>query len=571
MKKFVSTLSMLSLALVCGIQTSAFAQNSTNYKIRTPSQEITYFLLLDRFENGDKSNDNGGYLGDKYQSGFDPSHKGFYHGGDLRGLINRLDYIKSLGATAIWLGPIFKNKAVQGAKGQESAGYHGYWVNDFTTIDPHFGTEAEFKEFITKAHKMGFKVYMDIITNHTSDVIYFEECVGKNDCEYRDTNDYPEIAYNPIIPKGEEAAKKPNWLNDVKNYNNRGNSKWWGESALYGDFAGLDDINTDNENVINGFIEIYGAWIDKYKIDGYRIDTVKHVSTKFWQKFIPAIKSRAKLAGIDNFHIFGEVYIDGVNPGALAIYTKRDKMPSVLDFSFQSAVYYALAKNSPTEIFENLFTGDMLYEGGEKNALNLQTFVSNHDMGRISTMLKRENIPENEILPRVKLANAMLMLLRGAPTIYSGDEQGFLSDGHDQDAREDMFASSVASYNDNDLLGTEKTNATPSFDLNHPLFLQIKNLADIRNNHIAFANSKQILRKIARKTGILAVSRFSTNGKEYIIAFNTANEKIEENIKTSSKNKNWQSLYGNCAQHSNKDGVIKLNLEPLSYSVCMVK
>ena len=103
-----------------------------DFRARPPEDEIVYFVLPDRFENGDAGNDNGGLDGGRLTTGFDPTHKGFYHGGDLKGLIARLDYIQGLGATAIWLGPIYKNKPVQGGPGQETAGYHGYWITDFT-------------------------------------------------------------------------------------------------------------------------------------------------------------------------------------------------------------------------------------------------------------------------------------------------------------------------------------------------------------------------------------------------------------------------------------------------------
>jgi glycosidase len=136
------------------------------------------------------ANDRGGLNGDRLTHGFDPTHKGFFHGGDLKGLIARLDYIQGLGATAIWLGPIYKNKPVQGGPGQESAGYHGYWITDFTQVDPHFGTNAEMKAFVDAAHARGIKVYLDIITNHTADVIQYREC-PVSACAYRSRADYP--------------------------------------------------------------------------------------------------------------------------------------------------------------------------------------------------------------------------------------------------------------------------------------------------------------------------------------------------------------------------------------------
>src|SRR3546814_3867259 len=104
-----------------------------DYRQRRPEDEVVYFLLPDRFENGDPANDKGGLEGDRLATGYDPAAKGFLHGGDLKGVIRRLDYIQSLGATAIWLSPVFRNKVVQGPKGQESAGYHGYRSAEHTS------------------------------------------------------------------------------------------------------------------------------------------------------------------------------------------------------------------------------------------------------------------------------------------------------------------------------------------------------------------------------------------------------------------------------------------------------
>jgi len=119
---------------------------------RPPEDEIIYFVLPDRFENGDARNDRGGIEGTRLDHGFDPAHKGFYQGGDLAGLTARLDYIQRMGATAIWLAPVFRNKPVQGAPGRETSGYHGYWITDFLDVDPHFGTRAEFKALVDAAH-----------------------------------------------------------------------------------------------------------------------------------------------------------------------------------------------------------------------------------------------------------------------------------------------------------------------------------------------------------------------------------------------------------------------------------
>ncbi len=149
------------------------------HSLRGPvTDENFYFVMADRFDNGNPGNDLGGLPADPLVSGFDPTNKGFYNGGDLQGLRDRLDYIQGLGTTSIWLTPSFKNKAVQPEDGP-SAGYHGYWITDFTQIDPHLGTNADLQALVDAAHGRGMKVYFDIITNHTADVIGYEEGARK--------------------------------------------------------------------------------------------------------------------------------------------------------------------------------------------------------------------------------------------------------------------------------------------------------------------------------------------------------------------------------------------------------
>ena len=155
--------------------TAADAKLAGNSLRSALTRERFYFVMADRFANGSTANDRGGLTGGPLKTGFDPTHKGFYHGGDLKGITEKLDYIKGMGTTAIWLTPSFKNKPVQGGPGQESAGYHGYWITDFTQIDPHLGTNDDMKALIKAAHRKGMKVFFDIITNHTADVIDYEE------------------------------------------------------------------------------------------------------------------------------------------------------------------------------------------------------------------------------------------------------------------------------------------------------------------------------------------------------------------------------------------------------------
>ena len=593
------------MAVVAALALLAAASSSpADYRARLPEDEVIYFVLPDRFENGDPNNDRGGLTGDRLATAFDPTAKGFYHGGDLKGLIRRLDYIQGLGATAVWVAPIFKNKAVQGPPGEESAGYHGYWITDFTEVDPHFGTNADFKALVDAVHARGMKFYMDIVVNHTADVIGFAECAGKNDCPYRSIADYPyqrrggingapinpgfagerdgsaanfaklkdpNYAYTVIVPPAEKDIKRPAWLNDPIYYHNRGNSTFRGESSTIGDFVGLDDVFTENPRVVVGMVDIYGAWIDKYRVDGFRIDTAQHVNPEFWQKFVPAMLARAKARGISHFHIFGEVATSDMDPAHTAVNTRVDKLPSVLDFSFTRAVVDVVSGVAGTDELAKLFRADPLYEGGVAGARRLPTFLGNHDAGRFPLLLTHfmPKVNDSELLQRDMLGHAMLLTLRGVPTIYSGDEQGFVGKGGDQDARQDMFASQVATYNEDRLLGTSATTAQANFNPQHPMYREIAELARIRTSHRALTRGDQLIRFSSDKPGLFAVSRFDpASGREMLLLFNTSTAPVDQNIRVETRSSRFTTLAGTCPASASAPGSVHVTLPPLGYAVC---
>jgi len=414
---------------------SAKAKDLAPYQQRAFQDEVFYFVLPDRFQNADKSNDLGAKATDAKRAlshgGLDVTDKGMYHGGDLAGLTEKLDYLDNMGITAIWLTPVLRNQAMQTG----SSGYHGYWILDFTEIDPHLGTNAELKHFIDQAHQRNMKVFFDIITNHTADVIKYEECHGKDglgwlvegdSCPFKSMAQVAKgDSYTPLIPAGNENVKTPSWLNDVKAYHNQGDSFWQGESSLRGDFSGLDDVDTNSDFVVKGMIKIYQDIIDEFKPDGFRIDTVKHVNTEFWQAFSPALMSHAQKQGIENFFMFGEVY--SFEPEALSKYTTEAKLPSVLDFALQSTLEKTLVKQQGTDELAKLFAKDHLYRNSQTDANQLVNFTGNHDMGRFAHFVRRSefNYSEQAQIQRNMLANAIIFFARGVAGSYYRHQQGF--------------------------------------------------------------------------------------------------------------------------------------------------
>lgn len=570
---------------------TAKAASLAPYQQRDFQEEVFYFVLPDRFYNADTSNDLGAVEGDTKRvvsrGGLDKTHKGMYHGGDLAGLTEKLPYLDNMGVSAIWLTPILRNRAMQAG----TSGYHGYWILDFTEIDPHLGSNAELKNFIDQAHKRNIKVFFDIITNHTADVIKTKECHGEDGLgwivDVTKGNDCPFISmaqlaqgkhYTPLIPKGEETLKYPAWLNDMNVYHNQGDSFWRGESSVRGDFAGLDDLYTQKSSVVNGMIAIYQDIIEEFKPDGFRIDTVKHVNLEFWQQFSPALLQHAKSQGIDNFFMFGEVY--SFEPERLSRFTTEAKIPSVLDFAFQGAMTKALVEQQGTDVLAQLFAKDHFYNTEHKyirntNANQLVNFTGNHDMGRFAFALKQSphNYSEQAQIQRNLLAHAMMFFSRGVPVIYYGDEQGFVGDGGDQASRQDMMPSFVASYNDDDLLATSKTTADDNFDTNHLFYQSFAKYAELYQQYPALRFGEQAVVYSQDKPGVFAITRQmkatnKTKAQKLLVVFNTATNAQSLNViseKTGVKQKEATLLYR--SMKPSKAGEVA----PLSFAIYQLK
>ncbi|WP_242493745.1 pullulanase-type alpha-1,6-glucosidase [Sanguibacter massiliensis] len=518
------------------------------------SDEQFYFVLTDRFANGDPSNDTGGVEGDRSAHGFDPADKAYYHGGDLAGLRANLDYIEGLGTTALWLTPTFKNRAVGGTGTDQSAGYHGYWVTDFTQVDPHLGTNAELEALIDDAHARGIKVYFDIIVNHTADIIDYEEGVYT----YRPTPGEP---YTPFIPVGFEDIKVPAWLNDTSLYNNRGNSTWQGESAVLGDFNGLDDLDTKKPEVVQGFIDIYEAWATS-GIDGFRIDTAKHVDFSFWQQWTTAIK--AATASNPDFFMFGEVY--DADPVKLSPYLRDSDMDSVLDFTFQDAAA-VFAGGGKASNLSTLFAGDDRYTTATKNAHSLPTYLGSHDIGRIGYFVRNEDDAEK----RSGLAHSLMYLTRGQPVVYYGDEQGFVGsgdDGKDKAARQSLFASQVEEFTTQKLLDGTVAGSVDRYDTDAALYTHIADLAKLRADHRALSAGAQIEQHADSAAGIYAFSRVDETAAaphEYVVAVNNATTEKSATFTALTPGATFAGLSGTTTDvTSASDGTVTVTVPALS-------
>ena len=543
----LSRLALLALlALLLAPFNSLYAQTPTLDVARTGiDKEVIYFVMPDRYRNGDSSNDN--------FPGFDPTHTAFFHGGDLKGLTGNcvdddgLARLKKLGFTAIWLTPL----VVQQPPTDGGAGYHGYWGVDFLDVDPHLGTKEDLLALSSCAEKLGLKLILDVVTNHTGDIVWY------NNRE----------AY---IPDKYKNIKNPSWLNEISNYHNYGdmNSCWSpGACVRDGDFFGLDDLATEKPEVYNGLAEVYGDWIEKYGFVGFRVDTARHLDNEFFKNWSPQINQIAGESGMANFTIFGEVWEP--SPIALMPYIRVNKMQSALDFPFQRVAVDYAASSSNAGILKNLFAYDDYYTSATSSASNLVTFLGNHDMGRANFLIERVKInPPGQLLSRVKLANTLLYLSRGIPTVYYGDEVGILGSGNgrDQLARQDLFPTKVEIWKQEARVTGRPVGDADSFTdtFSNPIAKHLMALSELRKFHPALANEQMQIRYA--KGPVFAFSKRALNEKrEYLVALNNGAKARTVTISTATSGK-WRDLIDGKSFIS-KSGELTLKLDGLSSKI----
>ena len=539
------------------------------------SQRI-YFVMPDRYANGNTANDTGGLSGGKDSTGFDPTDTAYYHGGDLQGLTEHLQRIKDLGFTALWVTPVVKQDPVENG----SAAYHGYWGVDFTTVDPHLGTDQDFANMVNAAHALGLKVYLDIVVNHTADIIQpsggatysdvpFRDCHGNffNAAKYVTAKTFPCLSarYMPEVPYVDPAQrniKKPAWLNDPLNYHDRGDIDFdsCSQQCLeQGDFDGLDDLFTEKPNVMNGLAQIYSSWITRYHVDGFRVDTAQYVNAAFFKLWVPKIRAAARSVGIDDFPIFGEVTQD--DDATLANFVRTRGLPQVLDFPFQQyASGYAAGASSAKGIADRLNDDDYFRTPNGIDP-SFPTFLGNHDMGRgaYEILSQAPTLSGDALLQHVELGYDLLYLLRGAPVVQWGDEVGMIGTGGDQAARQDMFPTQVPDWQTQDRVGEPPIGTGSSFDVTNPLEGHLTELAALRDANPELSTGASVVRYA--KQAVLVVSRIdAATDREVVVAFNNGDTPATVTVKTATPGATWSVAYGT----GKATGNLTLTIPPVS-------
>jgi glycosidase len=545
----IAAFAAIALAGSAGSATSGLPASLTQLPTQSSlaSQRI-YFVMPDRYANGSTANDQGELSGPRTKTGFDPTDPAYYHGGDLTGLSGNLQRIRDLGFTALWITPVLRQDPVENG----SAAYHGYWGLDFTTVDPHLGTDRDFADLVAKAHGLGLKVYLDVVVNHTADIIQltgtsytdipYRDCHGKpfNPARYV-TKPFPCLKASlmprvPFVLPGDRTLKKPAWLNDPLNYHDRGNIDFGSCSQAcfeQGDFFGLDDLFTEKSNVMNGLAQLYASWITRFKVDGFRVDTAKHVNAAFFRLWVPKIRAAAKAAGISDFPIFGEVTLnDAVD---LSSYVRDRGLPQVLDFPFQEVASAYAAGASGAKGVANRLADDDYFRTPNGIDPAFTTFLGNHDMGRAAQQILTQapGLSEDALLHHVLLGYDLLYLLRGAPAVLYGDEVGMIGSGGDQQARQDMFPTQVDDWKTQARVGSPPIGNGSSLAItSNPIEARLEQLSALRDAHPELATGASVVRYA--KDAILVVSRIDlATGHETIVGFNNGGTAAKVTVRSS--------------------------------------
>lgn len=346
-------------------------------------EAVIYMTCTDRFYDGNTSNNKAYNTTDV----FDKEGSLSYHGGDFAGLEQKLDYLEDLGVNTIWITPIVKNSDTKTDDGNgneiPSTGYHGYWASDFTKLNPHLGTEAEFKSLISAVHARGMKLMVDVVLNHAG----------------YGTENY----FNSILTDTNG--------NTVKMLRDDSNTVTGDD--VYGSLSDLPDFVTENEDVMNQLVEWQTDWVKKYDIDYYRVDTVKHVNSETWAAFKNALTEADA-----EFKMIGEY--SGAGYGNTAGELGTGRMDSLLDFDYNDqAVNFVSGNVEGTESFlENR-------NASINNTATLGAFLSSHDEDSlVDKLTKEKGMTEEQALNAAKVAAALQLTSKGQMVIYYGEELG---------------------------------------------------------------------------------------------------------------------------------------------------
>lgn len=507
---------------------------------RSWDDEIIYFIMLDRFHDGlHRTSINS-------RSGFGDEEKlKSFCGGNLKGVLLKLDYIKALGCTAIWLSPFLENDNK----------YHGYAIRNFLKVDSRFGTLEDLKLLVDECHKKDLRVIMDVVVNHSGDTWSYKETSTPYD-------------KGKVYTFGNWKSREwpvPIELRNPNLYNKRGSIIHFDEypETLDGDLFELKSFRNDHSPEAGKVSEILGAiytyWIKETGVDGFRIDAAKHFGIPALKSFIQNIRKNTEQSGHQDFFIFAEVASgDDLTEEFL---NEIPGLDAVIDFPLHFILPEMIRGNVNPDQFQKLMSQRMKLSDGQSRI----TFLDNHD--QLGQQIKKRfaaGLSEEQF----ELGIGFLFCFPGIPCLYYGTEQGLEGRGKTDDAvRETMFALDNQSE---DLFGEDNF-----------YFKKIQEFSTIRRQYAALSRGRfemlEVLEltnevKYGNKKSILAFSRSYESELMLIICNFSSNKKIKglvrpgkeryagafEKIRSNSSNNKFFEV-----KTEEKDSGITVELEPL--------
>lgn len=485
--------------------------------------EVLYFLLLDRFsdgrETGFHAND-----GTPVTTGDTPLYSpadagnavttatdaaawreagGRFCGGTLRGLTNKLGYLRRLGVTALWVSPIFKQVAF------DPGTYHGYGIQNFLAVDPRFGTARDLRAMVKAAHAHGIYVILDIILNHTGNVFDYEggavpfwSGARYPVAAYRDGTGAPTLPFDAALAPAQgwpDGAVWPRELQPADSFTREGKINNWDHDPEFydGDFETLKDVALGQgflepyapSAALVALAEAYKYWIAFADVDGFRIDTVKHMQPGATRFFGSAIHEFAQSLGKENFYLIGEITggrtfaferleVTGID-AALGV----DDIPDKLE-------YLVKGRRNPAEYFD-LFRNSLLV-GKESHAWfrnKVVTLFDDHDQVRKGNNKARFCAGDPAYARQVIAVLGVEATTLGIPLIYYGTEQAFDgAGGNDRYIRECLFGGDFGPF---------RSRGRHCFDEEHPVYREVSRILAVRRRLLALRRGRQYLRQIS--------------------------------------------------------------------------
>ncbi len=504
-------------------------------KTYTPSpsaweDQVFYFLLVDRFSDGKETgyrDNNGQIVSGNGTPLFSLEHAGNisrevwsangqgWQGGTIKGLISKLGYLQRMGITALWVSPIFRQVAF-------AETYHGYGIQNFFSIDPHFGTEQDLVELVKTAHSMGMYVVLDIIINHTGNVFSYNpdryHTVSQDGVSYHDPrwdgkrydvagfNDAfgkPTIPFSSGVTDNVKEAVFPLDLQDPETFTCKGRIDNWDYDPEFreGDFCDLKDVHhgygtADDykpSNALKVLTEVYKYWIALADVDGFRIDTVKHMDIGATRYFASAIHEFAQTLGKERFFLIGEITggrtraFDTLESTGLDAALGIDEIPDKLE-------YLVKGYRNPSDYFD-LFRNSVLI-GKESHIWfrdKVVTVFDDHDQVRKGKWKARFCANEEgwKVILNVLALNALTL---GIPCVYYGSEQSFNGhateerDGNDLFLREAMFGGTF---------GALESSGYHFFNDRSNVYVEFAKILKIRKEELALRRGRQYQREIS--------------------------------------------------------------------------